>query len=113
MRSGGSRALDGMHTETDDGYVTELEYTHRYGPELAPSRIALACAARGLRVLHNPSPRYLEMAFGQGVSINIHAAASQLSFACIHVRAASRGVFFSTLTRLSIERGVQTIERKQ
>ena len=70
-----------MRTEIDDGYVTELEYTHRYCPDLAPSRIALACAARGLRVLQNPSPRYLEMAFGQGVSINIHAAASPGKYA--------------------------------
>ncbi len=65
----------------DDGYVTELDYTFRYCPELAPSRIKLACAARGLQVLRNPSPRYLEMAFGQGVSINIHAAASPGKFA--------------------------------
>ena len=66
--------------EGDDGYVTELDYTFRYCPELAPSRIKLACAARGLQVLRNPSPRYLEMAFGQGVSINIHAAASPGEF---------------------------------
>lgn len=59
-----------------DGYVTELGYTYRYCPEIAPSRIALACAARGLAPPQDPSPRYLELAFGQGVSINIHAAAS-------------------------------------
>ncbi len=59
-----------------DGYVTELGYTHRYCPEIAPSRIALACAAQGLAVPRPPLRRCLELAFGQGVSINIHAAAS-------------------------------------
>ncbi len=62
--------------EEAGGYVTELGYTHRYCPQIAPSRIALACAAQGLQCPGNPSPRYLELAFGQGVSINIHAAAA-------------------------------------
>jgi SAM-dependent methyltransferase len=60
----------------DDGYVTELEYTFRYCEALAPARIALACAARGLAFPRNRPLHYLELAFGQGVSINIHAAAA-------------------------------------
>lgn len=59
----------------DDGYVRELGYTHRYCPEIAPARIDLACLAWGIEE-RKPAPRYLELAFGQGVSINIHAAAA-------------------------------------
>jgi SAM-dependent methyltransferase len=57
-----------------DGYVEEIDYTHGYCPELAPSRMALACSARGWPAPQ--APRYLELAFGQGVSLNIHAAAA-------------------------------------
>ncbi len=67
--------------EADDGYVTELDYTHRYCPELAPSRIELACIASGMAAPPDDrAPRYLELAFGQGVSINVHAAASRGEF---------------------------------
>ena len=59
----------------DDGYVRELGYTHRYCPEIAPARIDLACLAWGVQ-RRKPATRYLELAFGQGVSINIHAAAA-------------------------------------
>ncbi len=63
-------------TDWADGYVSELDYTHRYCPELAPSRMALACLARGIPAPQAGKTRYLELAFGQGVSVNIHAAAS-------------------------------------
>ena len=63
-----------------DGYVTEIDYTHRYHAYLAPARIALACRAGGLEFRPSPTRagpmRYLELAFGQGVSINVFAAAS-------------------------------------
>ena len=59
-----------------DGYVQGIDYTHGYYPELAPGLLALACASRGVSTrLEHPSPRYLELGFGQGVSISIHAAA--------------------------------------
>ena len=62
--------------EADDGYVRALGYTHRYCPEIAPSRIDLACLAWGAAAPGAAvGPRYLELGFGQGVSINIHAAA--------------------------------------
>ncbi len=64
----------------DEGYVTALDYTYRYCPVLAPARIALACAARGIAPPANPAPRYLELAIGQGVSLNIHAAACPGAF---------------------------------
>lgn len=59
-----------------DGYVQGIDYTHGYYPELAPGLLTLACASRGVSTrLEHPSPRYLELGFGQGVSIGIHAAA--------------------------------------
>src|SRR5450755_1662319 len=73
----GNRA---MRAETGDGYVTEIDYTHRYYAYLAPARLALACSAGGIGFTPSfPPPRqmrYLELAFGQGESINIFAAAS-------------------------------------
>ena len=67
--------------EPDDGYVKELGYTHRYCAEIAPARIELACLAWGVSApAAGSAPRYLELAFGQGVSINIHAAACRGEF---------------------------------
>lgn len=63
--------------DLDDGYVREIEYTHGYCGDLAPSIIDLACLSRGVAPPLGRRPlRYLELAFGQGVSVNIHAAAS-------------------------------------
>lgn len=58
-----------------EGYVTEIDYTHGYYRELAPGLLRFACAARGAYLPDIPAPRYLELGFGQGVSINVHAAA--------------------------------------
>ena len=68
-----------------DGYVRGIDYTHGYCAELAPGMLALACASGGIA---GPPPdsttarplRYLELACGQGVSLNIHAAASPGEF---------------------------------
>ncbi len=64
-----------------DGYVNELDYTHGYYRELAPAHLDLACISRGVSTLLEYRPlRYLELAFGQGMSVNIHAAACQGEF---------------------------------
>ncbi|MEI9949175.1 MAG: class I SAM-dependent methyltransferase [Pseudomonadota bacterium] len=58
------------------GYVQDIDYIHGYCRELAPSLLALACASRGLAVQRGDRPlRYLELGFGQGLSVNVHAAA--------------------------------------
>lgn len=58
------------------GYVSEIEYNHNYFPELSPSSLRLALLNRG----HDPFPprplRYLELGFGQGLSLALHAAAT-------------------------------------
>ena len=56
------------------GYVTEVDYTFGYYTELNPHRIPLAFRFAGL-----DPPQCLtacELGFGQGISANIHAAAS-------------------------------------
>ncbi len=57
-----------------EGYVAELGYTYGYYPELNPLRARLSFLAAGIE-----PPKLgvsCELGFGQGLSINIHAAAS-------------------------------------
>ena len=64
-----------------DGYVNEVDYTHGYYRELAPGHLDLACTSRSVATLLEYRPlRYLELASGQGMSLNIHAAACQGEF---------------------------------
>lgn len=56
------------------GYTTDVDYTYGYYPELSPVRARLALLNAGL-----DSPEIstaCELGFGQGVSVNMHAAAS-------------------------------------
>jgi SAM-dependent methyltransferase len=56
------------------GYVTDIEYTYGYYPELNPLRARLALLKAGLVA---PQIRTAcELGFGQGLAINFHAAAS-------------------------------------
>ena len=57
------------------GYVTELTYTQGYYRELSPlaMRFALHCA--GYKAPPAQGFTYCELGFGQGISLNIHAAA--------------------------------------
>jgi SAM-dependent methyltransferase len=56
------------------GYVADINYTHGYYQELNPLRIAMAFANAGLQA---PATGVAcELGFGQGLSANIHAAAS-------------------------------------
>lgn len=62
------------------GYVAEIDYTYGYYRELAPAHLRLALLLRGIAP---PSPgpvNYLELGFGQGVSVNLHAATNQGNF---------------------------------
>jgi len=56
------------------GYRTDMGYVHSYCPELNPLRITLAFLNAGLA----PPKQEMccELGFGQGVSVNMHAAAS-------------------------------------
>lgn len=64
-----------------EGYVHGLDYTHGYFRELSPGLLDLACVLRGVSTLLEYRPlTYLELAFGQGVSASIHAAACEGDF---------------------------------
>lgn len=56
----------------NDGYTTDIGYTHGYYVELNPNRIEMALLSAGL--LPPKINHACELGFGQGVSINIHAA---------------------------------------
>ncbi|MDB5848970.1 MAG: methyltransferase, partial [Rhodoferax sp.] len=63
-----------MSTHWTNGYVAEVAYPHTYVAELNPQRLHLPFLRAGLAV-----PEVLtacELGFGQGLSVNIHAAAS-------------------------------------
>ena len=60
-----------------DGYVFEVDYTHGYYRELSPSALALSSLSAGIKASSGHPMRYLELGFGQGLSLNIHAAACQ------------------------------------
>jgi hypothetical protein len=62
------------------GYPTEIEYTYGYYRELCPSFLRLACLSAGIATTNADPLRYLELGFGQGVSIAIHAAANDGDF---------------------------------
>ena len=63
------------------GYVTELDYPHGYFRELAPASISLAATFAGTGTSIGERPlRYLELGCGQGLSVNIHAAACEGEF---------------------------------
>ena len=62
------------------GYVAELDYTHGYYREMSPLNLELAMLSR-LQAHSVKRPlRYLELGFGQGLSLNIHAATTQGEF---------------------------------
>ena len=64
-----------------DGYHTEALYTYGYYKELSPSLQKLAVLLAGYETL--PSTEndvHMELGFGQGISINIHAASQQGSY---------------------------------
>lgn len=64
----------------NSGYFTELSYTFGYYREMNPFALRLACLCNGVDVTLPEAPTYLELGFGHGVSLNMHAAASAGDF---------------------------------
>lgn len=62
-------------TDWTSGYVAEIDYTYGYYPELSPPLLALATLNKRVSTRDGPPRRYLELGFGQGLSLAIHAAA--------------------------------------
>lgn len=61
-----------------DGYISDIEYTYGYYGELNPKRFVLPFLYQGLAYPKVGSA--CELGFGQGLSTNIHAAASKISW---------------------------------
>ena len=59
------------------GY-SETEYTYGYYPELCPLRATFALTAHGLNAPNITNA--CELGFGQGISVNVHAAASGINW---------------------------------
>lgn len=66
-------------TDWTSGYVADIDYTYGYYGELNPLRVQLCLLHAGLAppVMTNAC----ELGFGQGVSLNIHAAATAVQWA--------------------------------
>jgi SAM-dependent methyltransferase len=62
------------------GYTSEVNYTYGYYNELSPTRIRLALLACGIDHSISDNPTYLELGFGQGLSLAINAATSSGRF---------------------------------
>ncbi|MDE4176444.1 class I SAM-dependent methyltransferase [Phaeobacter sp. PT47_59] len=59
------------------GYVAELDYTHDFYRELAPSHLAFCATSQGQKHgLNQPTLNYCELGCGQGFSANLLAAAN-------------------------------------
>ena len=65
---------------TAAGYVSEIDYTHGFYGELAPAQLRLAMLSRGIRHSVPDDPTYLELGFGQGLTLNILAATNRGRF---------------------------------
>ena len=57
------------------GYISDIDYTYGYYPELNPLHTKLAFLNAGILTPSN-NLHACELGYGQGLSVNIHAAAS-------------------------------------
>eukprot|EP01042_Synura_sphagnicola_P007568 gene7568-9693_t len=62
------------------GYFTELDYTYGYYRELSPAMLRMICLCSGVAPQLGGEFRYLELGYGQGLSINMHAAATEAEY---------------------------------
>lgn len=67
-------------TSWTGGYVAEIDYTHGYYRELSPVLLQMAMLSKQQDHRARRPFRYLELGFGQGLSLNIHAAACEGEF---------------------------------
>lgn len=58
------------------GYTTDIAYTHGYYAEISPGHMDLALLLAGYAPPSRENFRYLELGYGQGLSLNIHSAAT-------------------------------------
>lgn len=63
-----------------DGYRYDIAFGHAYHREISPASLRLLALARGCSFPASRPLRYLELGYGNGVSLNIHAAANPGEF---------------------------------
>ena len=63
-----------------NGYISEVDYLYGYYPETSPVRLKLALLASQIGHSLGESPNYLELGFGQGLSLSINAATNGGNF---------------------------------
>ena len=63
-----------------NGYISEVDYLYGYYPETSPVRLRLALLASGVGHSVGTAPNYLELGFGQGLSLSINAATNDGNF---------------------------------
>ncbi|MGE8149888.1 class I SAM-dependent methyltransferase [Pseudomonas vancouverensis] len=59
-----------------EGYFTDVDYIHSYSREINPVFMRYCLLLRGIASVESTEAYHCELGFGQGVSINIHAAAN-------------------------------------
>lgn len=64
----------------NEGYFTDVGYTYGYYREINPVFQRFCLLLHGLAVGEAPDGAHCELGFGQGVSINLHAAANPGQF---------------------------------
>ena len=70
-----------MTTTWTDGYQTEVNYTYGYYKDLSPNYQKFCLLLNGIDTLANHEDQaHCELGFGQGVSLNVHAASSTGKF---------------------------------
>ncbi|WP_298933055.1 class I SAM-dependent methyltransferase [uncultured Ramlibacter sp.] len=69
-----------MSEQWSEGYFTDVAYTYGYYRELSPVFQRFCLVVNGIAPPDTEQPAYCELGFGQGVSINIHAAAGSGKF---------------------------------
>jgi SAM-dependent methyltransferase len=65
-----------MSAAWNEGYFTDEGYTYSYSREINPVFLRYCLLLRGFASLETTDGYHCELGFGQGVSINIHAAAN-------------------------------------
>ena len=71
-----------------EGYYSDLEYTSGYYHELGPAHLRFCALLAGVECLATEAPAYLELGFGQGVTLNVHAAANAGVFRGVDISSA-------------------------
>lgn len=69
-----------MSSTWNEGYFTDVGYTYGYYREINPVFQRFCLLLRGFAPVESSNPVHCELGFGQGVSINIHAAANPGSY---------------------------------